>query len=166
MPTTEDHLAHDLICAEAMVKMRSIWKTHETSPGLVEVRGPHEVSVWDTEKKVHVVAPDGLLIKRKPTGEFERAFLVEYQNVRSLLQVQAKLKKYEEIASPEYRWVWDHWGMDEMPWVLIIHRQESTLQHYREEIARRGETAARYAAISLDDIWAGRMYIRPILLKR
>jgi hypothetical protein len=160
--TTEDHLAHDLICAEAMIKLRVMWKTHPVSAGLVEVRGPHEVSIWDPEKKVHVVAPDGLLIKRKLNGDYEGAFLVEYQNVRSLLQVQAKLKKYEEIANSENNWIWNSWELDEMPWVLIIYRQGATLQHYLEEIARRGEMAARFAAIALEDIWAGNLFIKPL----
>lgn len=160
--SAEEHLAHDLICAEAMLKMRALWKEHTTSAGLVEVRGPGEVSVWDAEKKTHLVAPDGLLIKRKPGGEFENAFLVEYQNVRALLQVQAKLKKYEELADRAYRWVWDFWGVDEMPWVLVIHRQGATLRHYQDEIARRGALVARFAAIALDDIWAGKLHIKPL----
>jgi hypothetical protein len=162
LTTTEDHLTHDLICAEAMLKLRAMWKAHASSAGLVEVRGPHEVSVWDPVKKVHVVAPDGLLIKCNLQGNFERAYLVEYQNVRALLQVQNKIQKYEEIARPEYRWVWDFWGMDEMPWVLVVHRQGATLQHYQEEIARRGEMAARFAAIALEDIWAGNLFIKPM----
>ena len=166
LTATEGHLAHDLICAEAMLKLRAMWKEHPTSPGLVEVRGPREVSLWDPEKKVFVVAPDGLLIKRKLNGDFERGFLVEYQNVRALLQVQNKIKKYEEIARPENRWMWNFWGMEEMPWVLIVHRQGATLQHYQEEITRRGEMAARFAAIALEDIWAGNLFIKPMRANR
>jgi hypothetical protein len=145
-----------------MIKMRTLWKVHATSPGLVEVRGPREVSVWDPEKKVFIVAPDGLLIKRNLQGTFERGFLVEYQNVRALLQVQNKLKKYEEISRLENRWMWNFWGMDEMPWVLIVHRQGATLVHYQEEIARRVDITAQFAAIALDDIWAGNLFIKPL----
>jgi hypothetical protein len=161
--TNEDVLAHDLLCAEAMLRMSSMWLTHPTSPGVVEVRGPRQLIAWDIEQRKTIVAPDGLLIKRNLKGDFERAFVVEYQNVRALLQVQNKLKKYEEIASTEYRWVLgDIWGLDEMPWVLIIYRQGATLQHIQEEIARRGEMVARFAAIALEDVWAGRLFIRPI----
>lgn len=157
----DDVLAHDLICAETMLRMSELWLTH-TNPGLVEVRGPREVLVWESDQKKAIVAPDGMLIKRSMEGNFERAFLVEYQNVRALLQVQNKLKKYEELAKPEYRWVWDAWGLDEMPWVLVIHRQDSTLQHYQDEIAQRGDMMARYAEISLADVWAGKLTVKPI----
>jgi hypothetical protein len=159
---SENVLVHDLICAETMLHMSELWLFHPTSPGVVEVRGPREVLVWDAEKKAAVIAPDGLFIKRSKEGVFERAFLVEYQNVRALLQVQNKLKKYEAIARPEHRWVWDAWGLDAMPFVLVIHRQGSTLKHYQEEIAGRGEMAARFASISLEDVWAGNLSIKPI----
>jgi hypothetical protein len=76
--------------------------------------------------------------------------------------VQNKIKKYDEIARLEYRWMWDFWGLDEMPWVLIIYRQGSTLQHYQEEIAQRDKMAARFAAIALEDVWAGKLSIKPI----
>jgi hypothetical protein len=155
-------LAHDLICAETMLRMSELWLEHPSSPGLVEVYGPREVFVWDADQKKAVVAPDGLFVKRSLNGEFERAFLVEYQNVRALLQVQNKLKRYEELARPEYRWVWDAWELDEMPWVLVIYRQGATLRHYQEELEGRGETLAKYACASLEDIWAGRLSIRSI----
>lgn len=160
--TTEDHLVHDLICAEAMLKMRELWRSHPASPGLVEVCGPREVSVWNADKKVYIVAPDGLLIKRNLNGDFERAFLVEYQNVRALLQVKNKLAKYEELCKPDYRWVWSLWGLDEMPWVLVIYRQEATLRHYQEQLEQQGELRVKYACTSLADIWAGRLSIKPI----
>jgi len=167
--TNHIQLAHDLICAEVMIKMSNDWLVHER-PGLVEVRGPREVSVWDEENKRFIVMPDGLLIKNTLTGEFERAFIVEYQNVRARLQVQNKLKNYEAVADPKpdrngntLNWIWDDvWGVEEMPFVLVIHRQESTLKHYQDEIRKRGETNAQYAAISLNDIWAGNLSIRPI----
>jgi hypothetical protein len=150
--TTEEHLAHDLICSEAMLKMREVWRSHSTSPGLMEVRGPREVSVWNAEKKVSIVAPDGLLIQRNLNGDFERAFLVEYQNVRALLQVRNKLAKYEELSKPEYRWVWSLWELDEMPWVLIIHRQESALRHYQVQLEGHGELRVKYACTLLANI--------------
>ena len=160
--TTQEHLAHDLICAEAMLKMRTLWRSHSTNPGLAEVRGPREVSVWNAEKKAYFVAPDGLLIKRNLNGVFERAFLVEYQNVRALLQVQNKLARYEELSKPEYRWVWDFWGLDEMPWVLVIYRQEATLRHYQVQLEQHAELRAKYACSSLADVWAGKLSIKPI----
>jgi hypothetical protein len=159
----EDVLAHDLICAETMLRMSAMWLIHPTNAGMVEVRGPREVRVWDADKRVDVVAPDGLLIKRSMAGAFERAFLVEYQNVRALLQVQNKIKKYEEIAQPDNRWIWgDGWGLEEMPWVLVIHRQGATLEHYQEQIAQHDGMTARFAAISLEDVWAGNLSIKPI----
>jgi hypothetical protein len=160
---SDEYLTHDLLCAEAMLRMSQLWLAHPTSPGLVEVRGPREVLAWNAEKNIAVVAPDGLLIKRSKEGIFERAFLVEYQNVRALLQVQNKLKKYEEIAKPEYRWIWeDVWGVEDMPYVLVLHRQGATLKHYREEIATREDMLARFASISLEDVWAGNLSIKPI----
>ena len=159
---TESVLVHDLICAETMLHMSELWLYHPSSPGVVEVRGPREVLVWDAEKKAAVIAPDGLLIKRSKEGVFERAFLVEYQNVRALLQVQNKLKKYDTIANPENRWVWDAWGLEAMPYVLVVPRQGSTLKHYQEEITGRGEMAARFASIALEDVWAGNLSIKLI----
>jgi hypothetical protein len=159
----EDVLTHDLLCAEAMLRMSSIWLTHPTKPGVVEVRGPREVIAWDIEQRKTIIAPDGLLIKRDMAGDFVRAFVVEYQNVRALLQVQNKFKKYEEIARPEYRWIWnDIWGLDEMPWVLIVYRQGATLQHFKEEADRRGEMAARYATIALEEVWADKLYLKSL----
>lgn len=159
----QEYLVHDLICSEAMFLMQRLWwKLPEEKRGLVEVRGPRAVLVWDKDDKKELVKPDGLLIKRKPNHDFERAFLVEYQNVRAMIQVQNKIKKYEEIAKPIYRWVWDLWGLDEMPWVLVIYRQEATLRHYQEQLEQQGELRANYACTSLADIWAGRLSIKPI----
>lgn len=160
---TEDHLAHDLICAEAMLKMQELWPKLAASPGLAEVRGPRPVSFWDSEKRVYIVAPDGLIIKSSMEGEFVRAFLIEYHNVNTMLQVQQKLKRYEEISKPDYRWLWnDAWGLSEMPWVLILYRQGATLQHYQDEISQRDELIGKYAAASLEDVWAGKLSIVPI----
>ena len=159
----DDYMAHDLICSEAMFKMQRLWaELPDDKRGVTDVFGPRSVLIWDTDGKREVVKPDGLLVKRKPAGEFERAFLVEYQNVRALVQVQKKIKKYEEIAKPEYRWVWDLWGLDEMPWVLVIYRQESTFHHYQEQLESRGETRAKYASSSLLDIWDGKLSIKAI----
>jgi hypothetical protein len=106
LSVTEEYKAHDLICAETMLKMRQLWlELPEDKRGLVDVRGQRALAVWDTEKKTYLIAPDGLLIKHNLSGAFERAFLVEYQNVRALLQVQNKIRKYEQLAKPEYRWV-------------------------------------------------------------
>jgi hypothetical protein len=161
-----EYLAHDLICAEVILKMQQLWEElPEEKRGLIEASGPRSVFVWDTESKRAIVKPDGLFIKRKLNHDFERAFLVEYQNVRALIQVQNKIKKYEQIARYEYRWVWDLWGLDEMPWVLVIYRQEATLRHYQEQLELHGELRAKYACTSLADIWAGRLSIKPILKK-
>jgi len=156
----EDRIAHDLICAEAMLRMQALWLT-SANPGKVEVLGPRQVSIWDAEKKAFLVAPDGLLIKRKMDGQFERAFVVEYHNRNARLHVQQKLKKYEEVmrTSP---WIWeDYWEISEMPWILVLHRQEATLRRYEEEVAR-AERNARYAAASLEDVWAGKLSITAI----
>ncbi len=158
-------LAHDLLCAEAMLRMSNLWLSHPTSPGQVEVRGPREVLAWNPADKRQTVAPDGMLIKRSKDGSaIERIFLVEYQNTRALLQVQTKIKKYIEIASePEYRWVLsDVWGVSSMPVVLVIYRQGATLTDYQEEIARREEMPVIFATTSLEDIWAGHLSIKPI----
>jgi hypothetical protein len=158
-----EYLTHDLICSEVMLKMQQLWgELPEEKRGLIEASGPRSVLIWDTEGKRALVKPDGLLIKRKPNHEFERAFLVEYQNVRALIQVQNKIKKYEQIAKHEYCWVWDLWGLDEMPWVLVIYRQEATLRHYQEQLELYSELRAKYACTSLADIWAGRLSIKPI----
>jgi hypothetical protein len=76
--------------------------------------------------------------------------------------VQNKIRKYEELARLEYRWVWDLWGLDEMPWVLVIYRQEATLRHYQEQLDAHGETLAKYACAALEDVWAGKLSIKPI----
>jgi len=159
---TEEHLAHDLICAESMLRMRELWpKT--SNPGTAEVRGPRAVAVWDTSRKVSIVEPDGLVIKYNPDGQFARAFVIEYQNVRSQLQVQNKIKRYEEIFKPDLNWVWrDSWGLPEMPWVLVLYRQNATVQHYQDELSKHDDLAAKYATTALDDIWAGKLSITPL----
>ncbi len=49
-----------------------------------------------------------------------------------------------------------------MPWITVLYRQEATLQHYQEELSNRGEVTASYAAVSLAEVWAGKLSIRPI----
>jgi hypothetical protein len=160
----DDYQAHDLICAETMFRMQQLWsEMPEEKRGLVEVYGPRQVAVWDVNNGKAIAAPDGLLIKRNMSGTIERTFLVEYHNVNNMLHVQAKISRYEELAKPEYHWIWkDMWGLDEMPWVLVIYRQGATLQHYQQHLEARGETLAKYACTSLDDIWAGKLSIKPI----
>ena len=163
VPVVEEHMVHDLLCAEAMLRMRQLWREHPKNPGKVEVYGPREVAVWDAEKRTYIIAPDGLLKKYSLEGKLERAFLVEYQNVRALLQVKQKIKRYEEIADPKYQWLWSaRWGVEEMPWVMVMYRQKSTLHHYEEQIAQRGEMASRFASTSIEVIWAGKLSITAI----
>lgn len=164
-PVNETNLTHDLLCAEAMLRMSNLWLSHPTSPGQVEVRGPREVLAWNPAEKRQTVAPDGMLIKRSMDGSvIERVFLVEYQNTRALLQVQTKLKKYLELATnPEFRWVLsDVWGVSAMPIVLVIYRQGATLSDYQEEIARREDMPVTFAATALEDIWAGRLSVKTV----
>ena len=161
----ETSLAHDLLCAEAMICMSNLWLSHPASPGQVEVRGPREVLAWNTAEKKQAAAPDGMLIKRsKDGGAIERVFLVEYQNTRALVQVQTKLKKYLEIATnPEFRWVLsDVWEVSAMPVVLVIYRQGATLTDYQEEIARREDMPVVFASTSLEEIWQGNLSIKAI----
>ena len=158
---TEEHLVHDLVCAETMLHMRALWANLPTDRrGVVDVCGPRQVVVWDSEKKAYLAAPDGLLIKHTPQGAFERAFVVEYHNTNSVLNVQQKIKRYEELAKEEYAWLWnDHWGLDRMPIVLVLYRQQANYQHYMDELSQRAKLRAMYAATSLEAIWAGNLTI-------
>jgi len=157
----EEYLAHDLICAEAMLRMQALWP-HASNPGEADVLGPRQVGVWDTEKKAYLISPDGLLIKRSTEGNFVRAFVVEFHNNKARLQVQQKLKKYEEIFSSS-PWIWeDYWDIPEMPWILVLHRQKATVERYKEEMDARADLNARFASTSLEDIWAGNLSITPI----
>jgi hypothetical protein len=167
---TEDYLTHDLLCAEAMLKMQSLWLALADSedPGIrksagrVKVSGPNDISVWDQENHKALLAPDGLLIKRDMKGVFQRAFLIEYHNNNARMHVKNKLEKYERLARKEYDWIWQSWGLAEMPWITVLYRQDATLQHYQEELSNRREVVASYAAVSLADVWAGKLSIRPI----
>jgi hypothetical protein len=167
---TEDYLTHDLLCAEAMLKMQSLWLALadnedpgiRKSAGRVKVCGPNDISVWDQENHKALLAPDGLLIKHDMNGVFQRAFLIEYHNNNARMHVKNKLEKYEKLALKEYDWIWQSWGLTEMPWITVLYRQEATLQHYQEELSNRREVVASYAAVSLADVWAGKLSIRPI----
>lgn len=168
----EDYQAHDLLCAEAMLKMQILWADLANSAqeddrkkaGLVEVRGPRALTIWDSENQKAILAPDGLLIKRDLAGNFQRAFLVEYHNTNAMMHVKNKVAKYENLANPKHRWVWQTWGLAEMPWIIVLYRQPVTLEHYSEELARVAvkEIKARYASTSLADVWAGKLSIAPI----
>jgi hypothetical protein len=167
---TEDYLTHDLLCAEALLKMQSLWlaladsETPEIrkSAGRVKVCGPNNISVWDQENHKAILAPDGLLIKHDMNGVFQRAFLIEYHNNNARMHVKNKLEKYERLARKEDDWIWQSWGLTEMPWITVLYRQKATLQHYQEELTNRGKIVAPYAAVSLADVWAGKLSIRPI----
>lgn len=161
---TEEHLVHDLVCAETMLHMQTLWANLPTDRrGVVEIRGPRQVAVWDSEKKAYLAAPDGLLIKHTPQGVFERAFVVEYHNTNSMLNVQQKIKRYEELAKEQYDWLWnDHWGLACMPIVLVLYRQQANYQHYRDELSQRATLRAVYAATSLEAIWAGKLTINAL----
>lgn len=156
----EDFLAHDLICAEAMLRMAELWPV-SAKPGKVEVRGPRSVTLWDAEERKAIISPDGLIIKYKlDTGEFERAYLIEYHNSNAKMHVKNKLAKYEKLAGLANTWL--AWGLSEMPIVVVLYRQPSVLEHYREEIRKRGETRATYAGQSLAAVWDSKLTVAVI----
>ena len=128
----------------------------------MKVCGPNNISVWDQENHKAILAPDGLLIKHDMNGVFQRAFLIEYHNNNARMHVKNKLEKYERLALKEYDWIWQSWGLTEMPWITVLYRQEATLQHYQEELSNRSDVVASYAAVSLANLWAGKLSIRPI----
>jgi hypothetical protein len=155
----ERTMAHDLICSEAMIRMGTLWREVNAT---VDIYGPREVAIWDRETNKSLIEPDGLFVKRKPDGEVERAFLVEYQNVNSPQQVHQKLSRYKAFSDPAMKKHWQEvWPMDEMPWILIIYRQPATLTQYQSNLDDAGKLV-RFASISLSDIWAGNLVIKPI----
>ncbi|MBN2147997.1 MAG: replication-relaxation family protein [Anaerolineales bacterium] len=159
---TEEHLMHDLICAETMLKMQSLWAIGpDDRRGLIEVRGPRQVAVWDAEKKAYLASPDGLLIKRDMDGKAViRTYVVEYHNSNSVLNVKQKVKRYEELAKGEYAWVWrDYWESNEMPVVLVLYRHEANKQHYVDALSACYEHRAIYGLSWLDDVWSDRLSI-------
>lgn len=168
----EDYQAHDLLCAEAMLKMQMLWADLANSEqeevrkkaGLVEVHGPRALTIWDSENQKAVLAPDGLLIKHSLNGELQRAFLVEYHNSNAKMHVKNKVAKYENLATPEYCWLWQTWGLTEMPVIVALYRQPVTLEHYTDELARIAlkEVRASYAATRLSDVWAGKLSISAV----
>jgi len=155
-------LAHDLICAEAMLQMQMLWadlaaKPETKNPGLVEVRGPRAISCWDVENQKALIEPDGLIIKNNLEGSFQRAFIVEYHNTNAAMHVENKIARYERLAGAAGKRFWQNWGLSQMPYVLVLYRQPATLSHYEEElnqIAYKG-LQARYASIALSDVWSG-----------
>ncbi len=158
----EDRLTHDLVCAEAMCQMRVLWP-HIKNPGIADIHGPRKVSAWDGEKKAFIVSPDGLIIKKGLDGTFQRAFLIEYHHTDWAINVQNKVKKYEEIGSPEYRWLWQGaWGVSEMPWVVGLYRHATIPQYYKDEIEKLDSPICNYAVLSLDDVWDGNLMITPV----
>ncbi len=166
---TEDYQSHDLICAEAMLKMQILWaemakKPETKSPGLVSVRGPRALTLWDAENQKGIVAPDGLIVKHGLDGIFQRAYLIEYHNSNARMHVENKVAKYERLAGKAYNGLWQSWGLEQMPFVTVIYRQGATLEHYQEELARVAVNGVRaqYAAVSLADVWEGKLSIRPI----
>ena len=55
-----------------------------------------------------------------------------------------------------------------MPVVMVIYRQGATLQHYRDElnhIAYKG-IRVKYIAVSLADIWAGKLKSQQVREKK
>ncbi|MFZ6028299.1 MAG: hypothetical protein ACOYYS_11345 [Chloroflexota bacterium] len=157
----EKRIAHDILCAEAMLHMQTLWPKHPESPGNVEVYGPRQAWAWDSEKQAFLVAPDGLIVKYDLEGNFRRAYLIEHHNVDWALNVRQKVEKYEEIGKPEYRWLWrGKWGVEEMPIVVGLYRHSSIPEYYREELSKRkGQTWCIYAAQSLDEIWASKLHL-------
>lgn len=172
-PTPDDgesivDLAHHALCAEAMLRMRDLWRVHPTSAGLVEVRGPGEAAIWqerEENKGAFLVVPDGLMIKYSLEGAYQRAYLVEFHNAPAGDRVDRKVKKYEHIGRADQHWLWqDHWQLPEMPNVLVIYRHEVTLRRYTEVVTALGDAQrCDYLAIALQDIWAGNLAaVRPI----
>src|SRR5512145_224259 len=78
----EEYQAHDLLCAEAMLKMQALWHEHpdEQGRGVAMVRGPRALTIWDNAEQKAILAPDGLVVKHNLNGDFVRAFLIEYHN--------------------------------------------------------------------------------------
>lgn len=169
----EDYQAHDLICAEAMLKMQSSWhklaiEREVKNPRQVFVRGPRVLTIWDAEAKKGIVAPDGLIIKNELDGTFSCAYLVEYHNNNARMHVENKVAKYERLAEGAYPGLWQSWDLEEMPVVMVIYRQGATLQHYKDElnhIAYKG-IRVNYIAVSLEDIWAGKLKSQQVREKK
>jgi hypothetical protein len=149
---TEQRVGHDLICAEAMLKMQQLYLAEGAQ---LEVWGPRQALVWDPEKKAAVIAPDGLLIKHSPDGSVERAFAVELQNTKSRREAGRKITRYEKLAGKELGWVWsDVWELPQAPVVLVIHRHDGTLTHFEEGLyALSQQQQAKYTSLDLGELW-------------
>ncbi|MFZ6029630.1 MAG: replication-relaxation family protein, partial [Chloroflexota bacterium] len=127
----EEYQAHDLLCAEAMLKMQALWHEHpdEKLRGIVEVHGPRKLTLWDSAEQKAILAPDGLIVKHNLNGDFVRAFLIEYHNSNARMHVENKVAKYEALADPKYNWLWQAWELSEMPYIAVLYRQGATLEH-------------------------------------
>ena len=137
-------------------------------PHRVFVRGQRALTLWDDEAKKGIVAPDGLIIKNELDGTFSCAYLVEYHNNNARMHVENKITKYEHLAVDAYPGLWQSWDLEEMPVVMVIYRQGATLQHYRDElnhIAYKG-IRVKYIAVSLADIWAGKLKSQQVREKK
>jgi hypothetical protein len=160
----ERRLAHDILCAEAMLRLPPLWLNLPKNPGIVEVRGPRQAWAWDREKQAFLVAPDGLIIKNDLNGNFLKTFAIEHHNVDWALNVREKVQKYEEIGKPEYRWLWrGAWGVEEMPQIVALYRHASIPEYYADELRKlKKESTCIYTLLSLDDVWAGNLIIRKV----
>jgi hypothetical protein len=166
----EISLAHDLICAEAMFRLQQLWaeigpsNDNKTIPGYIKVHGPRAISIWDAENNKALLEPDGLLIKYGLDDAFLRSYIVEFHNTNAQMHVENKIAKYERLASPTHNGLWQTWGLDVMPIVLVLYRQDVTLTHYQEQlrkIAYKGIQAI-YISMALAHVWTGPLQLTQI----
>src|SRR5512145_1014020 len=163
----EEYQAHDLLCAEAMLRMKALWLEHpdEKIRGIVEVRGPRRLTIWDSNEQKAILAPDGLLIKHDLAGNFIRAYLVEYHNSNARMHVENKVAKYEALANPQHDWLWQTWGLSKMPIIVVLYRQGATLEHYQDvlwQVANGKGIKGKYAEQPLAGVWNGDLSITAI----
>jgi hypothetical protein len=168
-PPADDqiHMAHDLLCAEAMVRLQELYPSRSANPGNIKIRGAREVLVWDEKRDVPLYAPDGLLIKTTlGTNEFERAFVVEFQNEYNdflLGKVEEKVARISRTLNNDGgSLVWrERWKLPQKPFILMIYRDQQTLEVFKA-VLQSYNPRNRYAATALSEIWNGDFRVQPL----
>ncbi len=170
-----NHQVHDLLCAEAMLRMRETWAARRVR---VEARGTQRVAMWQTKDEgkggAFGLVPDGLLVKYQPDQTtVEKAYLVELDNEAWASSAPKKIKAYEAVGKPTEanQEIWRKaWGVPTMPYVLVIYRHAEALRNYQKVFAQTYadlEPHCNYLALALDDIWAGNaLNVTPLRVKK
>lgn len=147
---SEIHLAHHALAGEVLYRYVDYLARNDGRR--FEALGPQQAVIWDFERRVMELSPDGMLVEIRDDGTKGDCRVLEFHNELSPGRALSKIKGYDQIISdPATREKWQYaWGIESRPYVIVVYRHDGIRKDYeRQLIATAKERTDLYGAANL-----------------